>query len=491
MFTHTLSLHSFYTVTAGYSTQRSHIGPETKDQLTLMRYQYDVYLRYIISGSKNWWADTKQDIFTLKGDYTLQAFSVHTFKAGAELNQYTIYGDIIKYEPQTTYFGKPILNAPLLNYSNFYQYHPRMGSIFIQDKMEFTEDGGMKNFGLRWDFLDPAAQRPIVEYIPTILDEYKQQVTGKVNATVKQQISPRFSCTMPIGPDGYLFANYGRYVQFPLFDYLYSGITPIQLEYGAKNVLAGNPDLEPERLSAWEFGVKHVLKNNWAISGTYFKKKITNQIDAKTLVPFESKFSGNYGFAAYVNLDEAYAEGIDIVLTHESSDWLNGFISYTYMSTEGLSEQADQNINIAQWGFAVPAYPYPLSWDQRHTVKMNLDAKLPFGIHTDLYAEYHSPRPYTFYPTNDGFVPQDPSKMFLPNNRRMLEVYTIDLKIQKSMQIQKQFPVELRLYADIRNLLNTKNVLWIDSNGRIGGELEDPGAYSTPRRVRVGIQLQF
>jgi outer membrane receptor for ferrienterochelin and colicin len=491
MFTHTLSPHSFYTATLGYSTQRSHIGPESKDKLTLMPYQYDLYLRFIVSGSKNWWAETKQDIFTLKGDYTLQAFSFHTFKAGAELNQYTIYGDIIKYEPQVTYFGKPILDAPMLNYSNFYQYHPRMGSVFIQDKMEFTTDGAMMNFGFRWDFLDPAAQRPIVEYIPTNPDEYQQHVTGKVHTTVKHQISPRFSFTMPIGPDGYLFANYGRYVQFPLFDYLYSGITLIQLEYGAKNVLAGNPDLEPERMSAWELGVKQLLKNNWAISATYFQKKITNQIDAKTLVPFDSKFSGDYGYAAYVNLDEAYAEGFEIVLTHESSEWLNGFISYTNMSTEGLSEQANQNITIAQWGFAVPAYPYPLSWDQRHTVKMNLDAKLPFGIDADLYAEYHSPRPYTFYPTKDGFVPLDTSKPFFPNNRRMFEVYTIDLKIQKTLQFHTLFPFELRFYVDIRNLLNTKNVLWIDSNNRTGGELEDPSAYSTPRRVRVGIQLQF
>lgn len=491
MLTHTISNQSFYSLTLGYSSQRSHIGPDSKDQVPLMPYQYDLYLRYIVGGVKNWWAETRQGILTAKADYTLQSFTFHTFKVGVEINQYDIYGDIIKYEPQVTYFGKPIQNAPLLNYSDFYKYYPRMGSAFIQDKVEFTDDGAILSFGVRWDFLDPAAERPIVEYIPTQSNEFRQQVTGKVKASLKQQISPRFSFTMPVGPRGYIFANYGRYVQFPIFDYLYSGITPTQLEYGAKNVLAGNPDLEPERLTAWEVGVRHQIGNSWMMSLAYFQKAVTNQIDTKTLIPFKSKFAGDYGFATYVNLDEADATGFEVVFTRESSEWINGFISYTNMTAEGLSEQANQNTNIAQWGFPVPAHLYPLSWDQRHTIKANLNAKLPWDIEANLIAEYHSPRPYTYYPTKDGIVPFDTSRTFFPNNRRMSEMYEVDLKIQKTFRIRKLPMLELAIYTDVRNILNTRNVLWMDSNGRIGGELDDPSAYDNPRRVRIGVQAKF
>jgi len=39
--------------------------------------------------------------------------------------------------------------------------------------------------------------------------------------------------------------------------------------------------------------------------------------------------------------------------------------------------------------------------------------------------------------------------------------------------------------------LNEKNVRWIDSNGRIGGELSDPGGYYIGRRTTLGVQLEF
>jgi len=48
---------------------------------------------------------------------------------------------------------------------------------------------------------------------------------------------------------------------------------------------------------------------------------------------------------------------------------------------------------------------------------------------------------------------------------------------------------EMILFADPRNLFDTRNVRWLDSNGRIGGELGDPSAYFEPRRIRLGISV--
>ena len=47
------------------------------------------------------------------------------------------------------------------------------------------------------------------------------------------------------------------------------------------------------------------------------------------------------------------------------------------------------------------------------------------------------------------------------------------------------------LYFDIHNLLNRKNIRWIDSNGRIGGELGDPSAYYSPRRINFGFRCEW
>lgn len=462
-----------------------------KSDMIVTPYRYDIFLRYIVDGTKNWWAKIQQEVYTVKGDYTSQVDKIHLFKVGFEISQYDIISDLVKFEPQRTYFGKTVENAPLLNYSSLYEYFPRMGSAFLQDKIQFSRDGSILSLGVRWDFMDPRAERPAVEYIPSLSNpsEFVEHYTGLKKVTVKQQFSPRIAFAAPTGPDGMFYVNFGYYFQFPLFDYLYSGITPAQIQSGSRSVLAGNPDLEPERTIAWELGYKHAINENFVGSITYFKKNAKNQIDSKTLVAFDSKFAGDYGFATYVNNAEAEASGIEFVLSRERDEKLSGSISYTYIVTEGMSETANQAVNQAQWGFPIKAKTFPLSWDQRHSIKLDIEGKLPYDVVANFVLWYNSAKPYTYFPTRDGFTPLDSTKDFVPNNYRMKDVVFVNLKLSRIFLLGEKAAVTA--YADIRNLLNTKNVKWIDSNGRIGGELEDPSAYYDLRRVRVGLSAEF
>ena len=488
---HTLSDRSFYTASFNVFYLLSRIGEGSKTSMSLQPYEYDFYLQYIINGPRSWWANTRQTNYSLKADFTTQLAQQHMLKAGVELNQYDVASDVVKYEPQKTYFGKPIVDAPLLNYSDSYSYGPRTGSVYIQDKIEAERDGSNLSFGVRWDFLDPTAQRPIVEFIPTTGNEFQQTVTGTARAKFKHQFSPRLSLAVPVGPANFLFLNFGHYFQFPLFDYLYSGVTPAQLRQGARNVLTGNPDLEPEKTVAWEIGFKHSITENTLASVTYFKKSFTNQIDSKTLVPFDSKYAGDYGFSSYVNNAEASAAGVELILSRERDERLSGSISYSYMVTEGLSEYADQTINYAQWGFPLVTVPFPLSWDQRHTVKVDAEFRMPLQVQGNVVVLYNSPRPYTYYPTRDGFTPLNPSKVFLPNNARMSDVVVVNAKFSRQFILDNAGRHLLTVYVDARNLLNRMNVRWMDSNGKIGGELGDPSAYYDPRRIRLGAKWEF
>ncbi len=481
----------FYSLSLSTFSLHAKIGTGSKQDLSLLPYEYDFYLRYVLDGTRNWWENTQQFIYALKGDLTWRATRYHLVKAGVTLNQYSVASDLLKVEPQTTYFGKPIVDAPMLNYSNTYDYRPRSGSVYLQDKVEIVEEGTNINLGIRWDFFDPTAERPIVEYIPVAQKQYSDTVAGMARVSLKQQFSPRLSIALPVGPTSFFFFNFGQYFQFPLFDYLYSGLNPVQLKLGTKNAQAGNADLQPERQSLWEAGFKQTVREDVVFSATYFVKQMKNQIDAKTLVPFDSKYGGDYGFASYVNNSEADASGLELVLSRERDERLTGSVSYAYMVTQGYSEYVDQNINIAQWGFRLAPEAYPLSWDQTHTFKADLDFKIPGGIQTNLLLLYNSPRPYTYYPTRDGYTPVDTSKDFLPNNRRMSYYLGINVKLSKSFSLSEINPVSLTIYADIRNLLNRKNVKWMDSEGRVGGELGDPGAYYDPRRVRVGIKIDL
>ncbi len=490
----TLSDISFYTVSLSQFYQRSHIGPESTGDLSTQPYEYDFFLQYIVGGQRAWWAESRQRVYNLKADISAQIGDRHVFKAGVDVNQYDINSDLVKYEPQTTYFGKPVLDAPMLNYSNNYHYLPRSGGIFVQDKIQHSDDGSNLSFGIRWDFLDPTAQRPLVEYVPTGPSQFDSVRTGSARATIKQQVSPRISLSAPMVEQTFFFINLGFYFQYPLFDYLYSGINPQilrGLQVQSRNVLAGNPDLQPERTISWEIGIKREVNENTVASITYFNKQFRNQIDAKTLIPFDSKSAGDYGFASYVNNAQASAYGLELVLTRQNDPRLSGSISYSYMVTEGLTEYANQGIQYAQWGFPIPAVPYPLSWDQKHTIKADVELRIPGDIRSDWILLYNSPRPYTYFPTRDGFTPVDSTKNFVPNNRRMFDVLMINAKLSRRFTFGEEERFGITLYADISNILNRANVRWIDSNGRIGGELGDPGAYYEPRRVRIGIQGDF
>ncbi len=488
---HTLSDKSAYTLSFTHFYLQNRFGESAKQDLEITPYQYDIFLRYVKSGNKSWWANVQQLMQTVKSDFSSQLDESQFFKAGFEMNFYDIFYDLVKFEPQRTYFGKPIENAPLLNFSNQYEYFPRSGSAYIQDKIRFALDGSILSFGLRWDFLDPRAERPVVEFIPSSSTEFKQKIVGYKKTTMKQQFSPRIAFAAPMGPDNMFFLNFGYYFQYPLFEYLYTGINPPQIQSGARSVLTGNPDLDPEKTIAWEIGYKHAVTDHYVGSVTYFKKNVKNQIDSKTLIPFDSKAGGDYGFAQYVNNAEAEAEGIEFILSRERDEMLSGSISYTYMMTEGTSEVANQSINLAQWGFPIRATSFPLSWDQRHSVKLDLETKLPYNIVMNGIVWFNSPKPYTYFPTRDGFSPVDSAKDFVPNNARMKNVLFTNIKFSREFTFDNLQDCTIILYLDARNVLNTKNVKWVDSNGRIGGELSDPSAYYELRRVKAGCSVTF
>lgn len=487
----TLSEKSFYTVRLSRHAVTSTIGETNAGVIDPSDiYQYDFYLQYIIDGKRALWSNTSQSIYTIKADYSNQLFGTHLFKTGFEFNFYNISADIDKYEPRKTYFGKPLLDLPQLNFSTKYNYKPRSGSVYIQDKIE-AEGGAIISLGLRYDFLDPTASRPAIELIPIRPNEYQTRVTGYVRAKVKQQLSPRIGFAMPLSPSSYLFINYGHYFQYPLFDYLYSGLDVVALQRGASAVM-GNPDLDPERTQAWEISVKQILYENLVGSVTYFKKETQNQVDTKTFVPMDSKAAGDFGFAEYVNNPQASSHGIELVLMRNQGEFINGEFSYTYMVAEGLSDRASQGLDMLQWGIKPFTTAFPLSWDQRHTLKLTATIQLPLGLEARLFGIFYTARPYTYYPSLDGFTAKDPTMVFVPNNERMANYKNLDVKFSRAFDLGIGVDSKLIVYVDSRNILHNKtNVKWMDSSGRIGGELNDPSASFIGRRTHVGLRIDM
>lgn len=491
---HNILKNCYYSIHVSHSYITENIGKGNPDSLTQDPFQYDFFMQYIVSGRKMWRATMIQQVVSLKSDITLNYGRFHMFQAGVELNQFDIFSDVRKLEPQLTYFGKPMIFEPLLNYSSVYNYYPRSGSAYVMDKIEAGKEGSVINIGLRFSFLDPRAERPAVELVPDEKGEYKENITGYVKSSVKWAVSPRFGYSFPLNDKTFFFVNYGHYVQYPLFDYLYSGLHNVQIEKGV-NVLRGNPDLLAEKTKSWELSIRHKLSDNTAVMLTYFNKETKNQIDTKTFVPSNSRIAGDYGFAEYVNNPYAVAKGFELQIKRTEGKFIRGTVSYSWMEAKGLSEYENQQLNYSQWGFPLAKLPFYLSWDQRHTFTANLDVDLPVGVHASIIYRFHTGRPYTYFPSLDGFTPENPEMQFLPNNRRMPSNQFLNFKIYRNFVVKgimnRNCLLKIKTYVDARNVLDKPNVRWIDSCGRIGGELGDPSAFYTGRRVNAGVEIKL
>jgi len=491
---HSLSDKTLYTFSLSRYDIQSRIGEGSPDQLNVEPWQYDFLLRYVISGNRNWWEKTDQTNYTIKTDIQSKLFDRHLFKAGINLNLFNVKSDIIKLEPRKTYFGKPKVGEDLLNYSNSYQYRPRSGSIYIQDKIVSGYDGSTVSAGIRLDFLDPRASRPAIELIPINENEFEQNITSFVPASVKYSISPRLGFSAPLSDKAVMFLTFGQYFQNPLFEQLYSGLSNVQFRFG-NSVLKGNPDLEPETTRAIELSFKYRLNYHSSVSALYYQKETTNQIDSQTLIPTNSRIAGDYGFAEFVNNPFAKSSGIELILSRKGGKWLNGNISYVLGKAKGLSENTNQGLNFAQWGFEVPSQIYFMSWDQRHTFKGDLLFETTNNFLISLIWELHSGRPFTFYPSSDGVRADFPDQPFIPNNRRLPSTNIVDIQLTKRFYLSKangkSAGKSLMIYFTSRNLFDSKNAIWADSSGKLGGELDDPSAFNIGRRSFIGITIDL
>lgn len=471
-----------------FSTLRIRSGVNSDDRAELEErslWSYDSFLQYVDAGERLWWYRGDQTVNTTRGSVTAHLGS-HRLKAGFDLSFYQLDSDLLKLEPRTTFYGQPMPEEPPLDYSSSYRYFPRVGNFYLQDTYE-AEDGLVLKGGLRYDWLDPRARRPVIEWVPTTTEEFQQEITGWVPAERKHQVSPRVGLSFPLDERTYFLFNYGLFFQVPLFDQLYSGLD-LDLTRGLR-VLVGNPDLKHMRTKAYEFAFRRAFDERTVGSFTYFFKESNNLIDTKTFLATDSRALED-GYTQYVNLPLARSSGVEAALERRPAPELPGVrVAYTYMVARGHADTGTSGLSYFTWGFQPSRRMHFLSWDQRHTLAVDVNGMWN-GLGYHLVGRYSSPRPYTYAPSPNGVLPAD--EEIMPNDSRMRDTFTLDLRINRSIPFEVAGrSMLLVLYGDVRNLTDRKNVLWIASNGKIGGELGDPGAFAIGRRTRIGLEVRF
>jgi len=468
---HTLNPKTFYELRFNnYNVLKSIYGASSDEQDAVQYENYNAK-SWVISGDYPWWLDHQEIHNTFKFDMTSQVTKHHQLKTGAELVHYDLYKKSVqRMEVETMDLKFP----QYISYDIDYNYKPVAGSAYIQDKIEY--EGMVANIGLRYDFLDPKAKRPALEQrIYGDRSEWIINHDQMENATVKQQVSPRFGVALPIGPNKELHINYGYFFQMPLFDYLY---TNANLDPSAGFSPLGDPDLKPSKTISYEVSYKNQLGENMLLDFTLFNKEVSNLIDNNTYLDNNDDAISQTGYYRYVNLEKVNIWGSEIFFKRRVGEFISGKVSYTFMVAKGTGSENTEKYEWITKDTRVPISEYYLSWDQRHTLVCNLDVRKPNNWGINFLLTWNSPLPYTEYREVET----------IPNDGRMEVVSFVDIRMNKDF---KPAGLPVSMFVEFLNIFDRKNLLWVDSMGKPGGALEDPGAWDERYRFRMGLNVKF
>jgi hypothetical protein len=431
---------------------------------------------------------------TLKGDFSSQVNSYNFIKFGAEGKLYDLLYD---------YRSKASGNN---EYNSFYDVKPVQLGVYAQDKIE--TQGMIVNIGLRYDYFDPKTVVPL-DFLNPLNPGYNDvnsplygqtqdveaRLRNPVTAKKKQQLSPRIGVSFPITEKDVLHVTYGHYFQLPVFDDFYTNHA-FDLRGAFKYI--GNPNLGEQKTIAYEAGVEHGFNDYLKLAVTGFFKDVAGLVDHKK---FQNDVTGEV-FWINSNSDYARIKGFEVTLSQRPWHNLSGIVTYTYQVARGRASDKTQAFLDNYYNRMPRTEDFPLDWDQRHTAKTDINWRTPaskgpilgdFGI--DVVYTFGSGRPYTG--TSRVIAPNIPPI----NNKRFPNAWTIDLRFDKGVDFYKN--LNLNAFLEIRNLTNEANVNLVPANednfnieryevtGDPAGQFGDPSFWSAPRRILLGMQLQF
>jgi len=268
----------------------------------------------------------------------------------------------------------------------------------------------------------------------------------------------------------------------------------------------GDPDLSHEVSVAYEVGLRHELGNDAYFDITAFYRDMTGLVDTR---PVYTSGSSDPDLFMYDNLDYADASGFDVLLRKYADSFLSGSIGYTYSVAKGSSSNVLLGYRTVTEGWEPLIREHYLDWDQRHTVSIELNHRVPRGrglriagvpgcegLDTHLSCRYGSGFPYS--QANQGTARP------VINGERYPATLIADLKVSRAFWLGD---MTLNAWCEVDNLFNSHNVdfiadvEWYDADmgmDECGGAGHDPTgplnnmyAFSRPRTISFGLGLEW
>lgn len=353
---------------------------------------------------------------------------------------------------------------------------------------------------------------------------------------------PRVSFSFPISDEALFFAHYDVITKRPTTGLRMEPIDYLFIEKSGSN-LVNNPDLKPERTTDYELGFQQKLTNSSSLKFSAYYREIRNLVQAK-------RFTGadpNPNYLSYTNIDFGTVKGLTITYDLRRTSNVRIRTSYTLQFANGTGSSATSQASLVSSGQPNLRTTTPLSYDQRHAIKANIDFRMGEG------KKYNGPTitrkikgtdkvktiplfentgiNFTF---NGGSGTPYTKRDIVSNNiqgqlfgSRLPWQFWMDAQIDKDILLKlnkgegknKKYAY-LNIYLQVLNVLNTRNIIGVYSttgNPNDDGYLaaaqnqstialfsdpqsyrdlrstlvDDPYNYAMPRRVRLGVIFNF
>jgi hypothetical protein len=495
-FTHLLNPTTFYTVK--FSTSHSDIRSYTFENPFDPRY-VDPRLLYTkgafsfhTGGTDMGHFYRKSDVALGKLDFTSQINRENLVRVGVDFQWNKLWMHEYQIQLNAESDWKPVI-PPITSYNtNEYTHEPILASAYAQDKIEVGDI--VLNLGVRYDYFNSRGLVPIDPRDPN--GSLTHVSPSFRRASAKNQVSPRLGLAFPITERGVIHFSYGHFFQIPPYYYLYAD-PEFEVIGGNLTTIMGNADLKPQKTVIYEVGLQQQLFENIGLDITGFYKDLRNLTGTEV----HELYTLGDTYARYVNLDYGNVRGITLAVQFRLTQMLSGSVDYTYQITEGnASDPAAQFYNRQ----STPpredeVQVLPLDWDQTHTLNFSINVGDPSDWTVGLIGRIESGLPYTPEIQN--------IRVEFQNSGRKPSQTSFDLKLQKVIPLYGFNAVG---YVKVYNLFDTRNenTVYLDT-GRSGytlvsnyaGDvrgintladfLNRPDWYSEPRKVLVGLSIEF
>ncbi len=532
--THVLSKRTFYELTTSYKLNeynaRLYDDPFDSryvhpDSLTAPEYNF------YKAGTNLFRASRTTESIIGKFDLTSQINQNHQLKAGIEIQGDKVRFDDLTLIPETNESGEQIIPfrpaiPPISNANrNDFTRRPERLALYIQDKIEF--ENVVINAGLRFDYFHSNGRVPndIKDpnvYLPMKLNHIYKDLDGDGHISSEEQteenkytleerkafwykdvdpktlVSPRFGIAYPITEKGVIHFSYGIFQQIPEYSRLYYNDELKTAEGQAIYGPYGNPDLNPQRTTMYEIGLKQQLSNNIGIDLTAYYRDIRDWISTSPEIP---SYSTGVTYVKNINRDQASVKGITFTMTRRMVNHFGFDLNYTYQIVDGTNSSPEDEYFALTTGVEPKKQLTPLDWDQRHA----LNFSIIFGSKSwggNLITRLQTGQPFTPEVVSGVRTGQNVLSGLSTNSRNKPNRFTIDFNAYKKFTIRK---IDLEIFLRIFNLLDFKNpqTVYQDSGKPDYSVYEKqaveadptwfirPDYYSEPRQIQIGTRIRF